>query len=92
MGKLNIGKNLIHKNHITSHVNAGVMGERNKKKKERKQAALTCRLLERNGKDEWNVFRPSLGRGETYEEAICKLAKLIAIHYGEYNNEEYHRK
>jgi len=52
MGKLNIGKNLIHKNHITSHVNAGVMGERNKKKKERKQAALTCRLLERNGKDE----------------------------------------
>lgn len=49
--KINIGKNLIHKAHITSHVNAGIMGERNRKKKERKQAALTCRLLEKNGKD-----------------------------------------
>lgn len=27
--------------------------------------------------------------GKTFEEAVCNLAKLIAIHYGEYDNEEY---
>lgn len=27
--------------------------------------------------------------GKSFEEAVCKLAKLVSIHYGEYDNDEY---